>query len=151
MLTPVNERVWGEIHMRRILALIGLSLMMMLGAAAPAHANHCGRPQCYDRCEQRECCRRKVCYPVYRYETRRVFAGWRYDCDGCRHPKYRYERVKVYAGKRCTWTGGRDYDSGYQRPYDRDDDDAYQPRSYEPQKPDYSGEGHAFPNYEGSN
>lgn len=138
--------------MRRIMALLGLSLMLMLGAAAPAQANHCGRPQCYDRCEQRDCCRRKVCHPVYRYETRKVFAGWRYDCDGCRHAKYRYERVKIYAGKRCTWTGGQDYD----RPSYRDeDDDVYQPRSYErdsdPYRQDYSGEGHAFPNYEGTN
>jgi hypothetical protein len=137
--------------MRRILALMGLSLVLMLGAAAPAQASHCGQRPCYDRCEQRDCCRKKVCHPVYRYETRKVFAGWRYDCDGCRHAKYRYERVKVYAGKRCTWTGGRDYDRD-----DRDrsyDDGAYQPRNYapDPYRQDYSGEGHAFPNYEGSN
>jgi hypothetical protein len=140
--------------MTRILALAMFSLFVMLGAAAPAQASHCGKPQCYNHCEQRDCCRRKVCHPVYRYETRKVFAGYRYDCDGCRHPKYRYERVKVYAGKRCTWTGGRNHDSGYQRPYDhRDDDDAYQPRAYDndPYRPDYSGEGHAFPNYEGTN
>lgn len=141
--------------MKRILALLGLSLMLMLGAAAPAQASHCGRPQCYDRCEQRDCCRKKICYPIYRYETRKVFAGWRYDCDGCRHAKYRYERVKVYAGKRCTWTGGRDrYDD--HRDWRRDnDDDAYQPRSSkgygDPYRQDYSGEGHAFPNYEGTN
>jgi hypothetical protein len=139
--------------MRRILALLGLSLMLVLGTAAPAQASHCGHRQCYDRCEQRDCCRRKVCHPVYRYETRKVFAGWRYDCDGCRHAKYRYERVKVYAGKRCTWTGG---DRGYDKPRDDwRDDDAYQPRSYrrdnDPYRPDYSGEGHAFPNYEGTN
>lgn len=140
--------------MRRILALIGLSVMMMLGAAAPAQARHCHKPQCYDRCEPRDCCRKKVCHPVYRYETRKVFAGYRYDCDGCRHAKYRYERVKVYAGKRCTWTGGH---QAYDRSYDRDDygdDRAYQPpRAYEqdPYRADYSGEGHAFPNYEGSN
>lgn len=138
--------------MRRILALIGLSLMLMLGAAAPAQASHCKRP-CYDRCEPRDCCRRKVCHPVYRYENRKVFNGYRYDCDGCRHPTYRYERVKIYAGKRCTWTGGRAYDGSYQQPYDRGDDDAHQPRSYDndPYRPDYSGEGHAFPNYEGTN
>lgn len=134
--------------MTRILALLTFSLFAFLGAAAPAQASHCGR-QCYDRCEQRDCCRKKICYPVYRYETRKVFAGWRYDCDGCRHAKYRYDRVKVYAGKRCTWSGGKDYD----RPnYDRDDD-AYRPRAYDndPYRPDYSGEGHAFPNYEGTN
>jgi hypothetical protein len=144
--------------MQRVLALIGLSLMVMLGTAAPAEARHCGRP-CYDQCASRDCCsqqnccRRKVCHPVYRYETRKVFAGWRYDCDGCRHATYRYERVKVYAGKRCTWSGGRSNDDGYAPPRDDGDDDAYRPRSYTPAYggPDYSGEGHAFPNYEGTN
>jgi hypothetical protein len=141
--------------MKHVIALLGLSLLLLFGAAAPAQARHCGK-QCYDRCEQLECCRRKVCHPVYKYETRKVFAGYRYDCDGSRHAKYRYERVKVYAGKRCTWTGGRDYDRDHDRPqhknYDHEDD-SYKPRSYDndPYRQDYSGEGHAFPNYEGSN
>lgn len=142
--------------MKRILALLGLSLMLMFGAA-PAQAGGCYGDcdrGCYQRdcCRPTDCCRRKVCYPIYRYETRRIFDGWKYDCDGCRIPRYRYEKFKVYAGKRCTWTGGGQY---YRNRSD-DDDEAYDPGyrpsyNYRYDQPDYSGANHAFPNYDGSN
>jgi hypothetical protein len=129
--------------MTRILALITFSLLMVFGVA-PAQAGHCHQP-CYDRCEQRSCCKRKVCHDTYKWVTRKV----RYyveDCYGCQQVRYRYVREKVYAGKRCTWTGG-----GASHGYD-DRDDAYQPparHGYD--QPDYSGANHAFPNYSGSN
>jgi hypothetical protein len=129
--------------MSRILAAFALCLFAFVFAAPAAQAGHCHDP-CRERCRPADCCREKVCWPVYRYETRRVFAGYRYDCDGCRHPVYRYERVRVHAGKRCEWrhTAHRRRDP-YREPV------YTQPAQPDYPAYDYTGGTHAFPNYEG--
>ena len=133
--------------MKRIFALMGITLLLLLSGAASAQAGGCyDRDNCQDRCRPVDCCQQKVCWPIYRWETRKVFDGYRYDCNECRHPVYRYVRVKVYVGKRCTYRNGgnRDRDDAY-------DNDAYRQEqpSYS-RAPEYTGADQAFPHYEGN-
>lgn len=100
--------------MRKMLFALALGAAT-LGFGTAAQAGHgYGQGCCPQQSCQPSCCQhQQVCEPQYRWETVKVFAGYRQDCYGCSHPVYRYERRQVYAGQKCRTVCGGGCNQGH--------------------------------------